>query len=113
MTQVWSEEVRISRWSSSRTTGGTSWSTSGNLKFSEFKTQKSFHAYLSLTLMQEGEVPQAVNLGSFLEFGQFFCKLGLDTIDCRSSLCYLSKVLRGNCHFHNFFQAFCELGWGD
>ena len=36
MTQVWSEDVRTSRWtsrwSSSRTTGGTSGSTSGNLQ---------------------------------------------------------------------------------
>ena len=39
MTQVWSEEVRTSRWTSrwtsSRTTGGTSGSTSGSLKFSD------------------------------------------------------------------------------
>ena len=38
MTQVWSVEVRTSRWTSrwtsSRTTGGTSGSTSGSLKFS-------------------------------------------------------------------------------
>ena len=39
MTQVWSEEVRTSRWTSrwtsSRTTWGTSGSTSGSLKFSD------------------------------------------------------------------------------
>ena len=39
MTQVWSEEVRTSRWTSSwtssRTTWGTSGGTSGSLKFSD------------------------------------------------------------------------------
>jgi len=39
MTQVWSEEVRTSRWTSrwtsSRTTWGISGSTSGSLKFSD------------------------------------------------------------------------------
>ena len=35
MTQVWSEEVRTSRWTPSGTTGGTSGSTSISLKFSD------------------------------------------------------------------------------
>ena len=69
MTQVWSEEVRTSRWTSrwtsSRPTGGASGSTSGSLKFSDglrktsglfptslLKIKKSFKVQLSLTLMR-------------------------------------------------------------